>query len=248
MIHPKISPDELKAALVRAYVPTSYSKVEAYEKCPRVAFLRYVTKLFPKLYDLKPGEKSDALIRGNLAHERMEAWTRRGMGPKDPPAEAKRFLKEIKARKLGAQVRAGAVVCEEMWSYDAQLEPVPYRAPGEWFRIKCDLAFPGLKTPLIVDHKTGKQYESHRTQGRLYGAAYLARYDAAKSVAVEFWYLDLGLIMDLSVTRDEVPAIRDNFARRVGVMVADMEHKPKPSRLCDWCEFSKTKGGPCDAG
>lgn len=248
MIHPKIKADELKAALAKAYIPTSYSKVEAYEKCPRAAFLRYVAKLFPKFYDLKPGKKSDALVRGNLAHERMEAWTKRGMGPKDPPAEAKRFLKEIKARKLDAQVKAGAVVCEEMWSYDAQLAPIGYKALGEWFRIKCDLAFPRLKTPLIVDHKTGKQYDSHRTQGRLYGAAFLARYDTATSVDVEFWYLDQGLIMSLSVNRVDVPGIRDNFAKRVGVMVADMKHDPRPSRLCEWCEFSKTKGGPCDAG
>jgi hypothetical protein len=248
MIHPKIKTEDLKLALTEAYIPTSYSKVEAYEKCPSVAFFRYVAKLFPMHYDIKPGEKSDALVRGNLAHERMEGWARKGFEGKTAPGEAKRFLKEVRERDLHKHAKAGAIVVEEMWSYDAQLAPVQYKSPGEWFRIKCDLAFPGIKTPLIVDHKTGKQYDSHRTQGRLYGAAFLARYVDAKSVDVEFWYLDLGLVLPLTVYREDVAGIRDDFKRRVDVMVGDMRHEPRPSRLCGWCEFSKTKGGPCNAG
>lgn len=246
MIHPKIKKTELKAALLKAYVPTSYSKVEAYEKCPRAAFLRYVAKLFPALYDLRPGVKSDALIRGNLAHDRMEKWARLGFKAIGAPAEAKAFTKEVKARKLD---KLKKVVVEEMWSYDDKLAPVVYKTPGEWFRIKCDLAFVDHKpAPLIVDHKTGKRYDSHRTQGRLYAAAFLAKYPEPDSVEVEFWYLDLGHIGAMTISRAEVSEIRDDFVARVKPMLNDLEHKPNPTRLCGWCEFSKDKGGPCEHG
>ena len=178
MINPKIPKAEVKEALRRAYIPTSYSKVEKYQKCPFSAFLSYAAKFLPDYYrpDKLIGFRSEALIRGDLVHKEMEAWALSGLKLVDAPASARKFVKEVQTRKLAAHAKPGSMIVEEMWSYDAKLKPTKYRADNEWFRIKCDLAFTATKPPLIIDHKTGKQYDSHKHQGRLYGASYLARF------------------------------------------------------------------------
>lgn len=248
MINPKIPKAEVKEALRRAYIPTSYSKVEKYQKCPFSAFLSYAAKFLPDYY--RPGlplVKSDALIRGDLAHKELEAWARSGLKLADAPTPARKFVKEVQTRKLATHAKPGAMIVEEMWSYDAKLKPTEYRADDEWFRIKCDLAFTATKPPLVIDHKTGKQYDSHKHQGRLYGASYLTRFPKVRLVQVEFWYLDLGVVSAFNVIRDEVPAIVGSFKRRAEAMVADTMAAPLPSPLCKWCEHSAAKGGPCKA-
>ena len=216
-----------------ALLPWSYSKVSAYEKCPRVAFHRYIEK--------RREARSDALERGDRVHKDLEAWARGGFKKLAPAWKA--FQREAKQRKLHEQV---GVIVEEMWSFNAKLEPVAYRSPEEWLRVKCDLAVPALD--LIIDHKTGKQYPEHRDQGEIYGAGYLARHPKSKGVDVEFWYVDQGVSAGMTVLRAELPRILARAHERVAEMIEDVEFKPKPSRLCGWCGFSRTKGGPCKEG
>jgi len=209
-------------------LPWSYSKLSTYEKCPRQAKYRYIDK--------RPEPKSRHLERGNEAHARMEEWVRGGAKADTAPTEARKFVGYV-AERLPA-----AIVVEEMWGHDAKWQPT---TKFPWLRAKMDLVFPA--SHVIVDWKTGKKYDSHEDQGLVYGATYLMRYDAPK-VEVEFAYLDLGEVTDMTVKREDLPSIQKDFGQRVATMLSDKEFKPKPSRLCGWCAFSKTTGGPCEAG
>lgn len=222
-------------------LPWSASKLEKYEQCPRAAFLRYVERL--------PETRGPAADRGDRVHKTLEAWA--GGGFKKIPASVKETIPragnfEAEAKRLQLP-KQKSVVVEEMWSFNGALEPVLYKAPDEWLRVKCDLAVPNLD--LVIDHKTGKKYfDKHRKQGRVYGAAYLARKPEARSVRVEFWYLDLGDVAELTVTREEVAPLLSELHTRVKTMIEDTDMAPNPTPLCGWCSYSHTKGGPCKAG
>lgn len=208
-------------------LPWSYSKLSTYEKCPRQAKYRYVDKL--------PEPKSRHLERGNEAHARMETWMRAGAKPDAAPDEARKFIGYVSERL------PDAIIVEEMWGHAKDWSPTTGKP---WMRVKMDVVFPS--SSVIVDWKTGKKYDSHRDQGLVYAVTYLMRYNDPK-VLVEFAYLDLGEVADMEVRRAEIPAVIKDFGKRVTTMLADKTFKPKPSRLCDWCAFSKTKGGPCEA-
>lgn len=212
-------------------LPWSYSKLAEYWKCPRKAFYRYVEKL--------PEEKSDALERGNRVHAELEAWARGGFKKLSPAW--KTFEREAHRIELPQQ---SGVIVEEMWRFDINMKPVE-RGPDEWLRVKCDLAVPDLS--LIVDHKTGKRYPDHRAQGEVYGVGFLSKFDVP-AVQVEFWYVDLGEVSEMEVRRSDVPRIVAALKISVRDMVEDVDFTPKPSRLCDWCSFARTRGGPCEAG
>lgn len=216
-------------------LPWSYSKLSAYEKCPRVAFLRYVV---PRGTYVEP--PNPHMERGNREHTVMEGWARGGFKALAP--RYKRFAEEAKRTGLAKQKK---LVIEELMSFDAELKPVEKGHPSEWFRVKWDLAAPAIG--LLVDHKTGKIYPEHRDQGELYGATYFSHYPG-DSVETEFWYLDQAHIRGMTVRRDDVPRILAAATKRVAVMVEDTTFKPKPSGLCAYCGFSKTKGGPCKEG
>lgn len=218
-----------------AYLPTSYSKVSAWKKCPLQAHYRYVEK--------RREPPSPAMQRGNEVHKVLEDWALASFP--QLPAVSKIFQREAKTREFAAMKD---VIVERMWSFGAQLEPVAYKSPSEFFRVKCDLAFPSFKPrPLVVDHKTGKVYPEHREQGELYGAAALAMLPKAEAVEVEFWYIDQARILELTVHRSQAPKIAAKLRADVEEMI-NSEPVPKPSPLCRWCGYSKTKGGPCLAG
>lgn len=218
-----------------ALLPWSYSKLSEYEKCPRKAFYRYVERL--------PEGKSDALDRGNRVHAELETWAKGGFLQHKLNPAWRRFAKEAKRMKLPEQPD---VVVEQMWRFNDALQPVEAKAPDEWLRVKCDLAVPGLH--LIVDHKTGKKYPEHKHQGTLYGVSYLAMFPQAPGVDVEFWYVDLGDVGSMRVERNDVARVLAETKIKVRDMIEDVEFRPNPTRLCDWCSFSRTKGGPCREG
>lgn len=226
-------------------LPWSYSKLSAWEKCPAVVKFRYIDRI--------QGEKSRALIRGNEMHERLEKWVRGGAPKKNAPVEGLPFVDYVRPMIEEAEAWTGdraappSIVIEEMWRHAPDWRPVEPGSPREWVRVKLDLCLPSQR--LVIDWKSGKRYpENHRDQAKIYAAAFLARYPEAPDVTVDFVYTDLKELGSLTVGREHLPQIHANTSERVAAMVADEEFKPRPSRLCAWCDYSRTKGGPCKAG
>lgn len=215
-------------------VPWSYSKLSMYEKCPRQARYRYIEKL--------PEPPSPHLERGERTHKSMEAWVKAGAPAKAAPTEAKVFRDHVSGYMPPDPSK---LVVEALWGHDKSWKPTAsYRET--WLWIKLDLAFAASGT--VIDWKTGKAHDSHEDQGNLYGVAFLHRYPQHKEVNVEFAYLDLGELASMTVSRRNLRALQGDFEKRVAAMGTDTTFKPRPSKLCGWCSYSKTKGGPCDAG
>jgi hypothetical protein len=97
------------------------------------------------------------------------------------------------------------------------------------------------------DVKTGKQYDSHWDQLFLYGTGLLSAYTWANRAHLGNIYTDVPKqpIRDFFLTKDEVPAKQIEYDRRVDRMFNDDLLMPQPGIYCRWCNFSRSKGGPC---
>lgn len=230
------SPLPLPAAFPGSLLPWSYSKLSTYEKCPAQAKFRYLEK--------RPEEKSPAMERGNRVHAEFEEWMHAG-APKVATGPCVKFAEIGTSVVSKARRSKSPLVIEELWGHDRSWQPTTHRGSTHLW-VKMDLCSPA--EALVVDWKTGKKYDSHVDQGLLYGVSFLLRYTNKPRVRVAFAYTDLGEVSDMDVERKEVKAITADFDARVKTMVQDTRHAPKPSKLCGWCGYSKTKGGPCLAG
>lgn len=223
------------AAAPGSVIPWSYSKLAMFEKCPAQFRFRYIEK--------RPEEESDALRRGNAVHKAFEEFlTAKGMKPKMPP-----HVKPIGeyAIELRGRFKDDRPIIEQLWAHDAKWQETASRS-ATWLWVKMDLCLPSHN--LVVDWKTGKKYDSHVDQARLYAVSFLNFFPDKPRVEVEFGYVDYGEVSSLTVERRELKALQKNFEARVKAMTTEERFAPKPSRLCDWCSYSKKKGGPCLAG
>jgi len=98
----------------------------------------------------------------------------------------------------------------------------------------------------IADYKTGKERPDHALQRSLYALGALIMYpDAARATAAH-WYLDAGKEGGPEVwERSQLPDLKREWTNRSRAMLGDRTFSPTPGRHCQWCAFSKEKGGPC---
>lgn len=223
------------AKVVKAPQFWSYTRLQDYRKCP----LQYRLKNIDKL----PQPPSRALEKGIEWHKKAEHFLKghiRGM-----PKELKSFGDEFKMlKKLGA-------AAEESWATDRNWKP----CAGDdfnraWVRFKADssLYVPEEKELTVIDFKTGKMYSSHDDQGELGAVIGSAHHQDAKTIDVEFWYLESGDTKTFTFPLKGIPKLKKKFETEVGKMLRDRTFKATPSDdACRFCPYRSDKGGPCDA-
>lgn len=214
----------------------SFSALETYEQCPAKYHYRYTLKL-PQ----PPQDPNGPLARGNRLHAELENYIM-----KDEPLH-KRF-DPFKAYIDAIKATPG-VQCEQLIGLDANWKHMPDPdADGVWLRYKLDVKIP-CENPeeiRVVDFKSGRVYAGkHFDQASLYALGMFAEHPEVKRVQTEFVYLDQRSMTEHVITADAAPVLRENFAKRVVIMHEDKLHRAIPSRLCAWCDYSTTKGGPC---
>lgn len=236
----------------------SYSRHETYNNCPLRAKFLYIDKL------KEPDSAAGA--NGTRVHALAAAYVSRQL-PTDKdsrpylgeirdmlannkmPDELVTFEKEFKQiRKLNS------AAVEQQWCFDKNWNPVDWFASSAWLRIKVDLHYlvqkkrkGGLRetTVYIVDHKTGKEKSEHALQRSLYALGAFLMYPDAVKVVATHWYLDPGRDPGESWTRDQLPALKQEWLNRTKAMLSDTTFAPRPGDYCRWCVFSKAKGGSC---
>jgi hypothetical protein len=212
----------------------SYSALEEYESgCPRRVYYGRVER--------REDPGGPALARGSRIHDEMYAHLKLG---KPLPKEAEKFAKEVK------RLRGRGLACEESWGFARGWKPTGWTAPDTWARIKTDafrpLGFVKRKVAsLVVDFKTGKRKKSHEAQGELYGVGAFARDPKLELAKVELWYIDDGGVDEFELTRKEAEVAMKDWAERGEKLLAEERWPTRPGTRCDWCAFSKKKGGPC---
>jgi hypothetical protein len=100
-----------------------------------------------------------------------------------------------------------------------------------WLRLKLDARVDNY----IVDFKTGKVYDDHINQGRLYADVHMMLNSDVDEVDVEFWYLNSGEIVSHTFNRWDLESHIKDWNRRVDVMHSDTTFTPTPHEYCKYC-------------
>lgn len=217
------------------HLPWSHSSISTFRKCPQRYKFQYIERL------PQPGLKSEALLRGSRIHAELEHFLTHKRAP--VPEEAESFRDELIDLRKKPGMRAEARV-----EFNDSWREVPSKSPGSWCVMILDATYVEGTVGKVIDFKTGKVYpDDHVDQGNLYSIGMMFRQQLTE-VETEFWYLDRGYGHSLEVKRAQVRKIANGYERQVLTIDAEKRFAPNPSRLCSWCPYSKTVGGPCRAG
>lgn len=219
----------------------SYTRYSDHKKCPLFAKLKHLDKV-------PEGEKSPAMIRGGEIAKKSEDFLKGKL--RAVPAELKSFAEDYRWFKQQPNL-----FVEETWGFNNSWSPVAWNDWNNcWLRVKIDVGYHSLKANVIVirDGKTGKFRErdkdGYMLQLELYAAGAIVMAPNAKMVDVALMYTDLGIQYPdtpHTYTAKEALALQKTWDKRVKPLFNDTKFPPRPGDYCQWCPYSKAKGGPC---
>lgn len=230
---PKAAPKQIKS--------WSFTRFNDWNRCPAFAKYKHLDKL--------PEPKSEAMLRGQKIAQASEDYLLK---------RTNRLAKELQSFKDHYKFYRAqpSLVAEENWGFDVNWNPVAW---DDWnrcvLRVKIDIGYQFLDDNSfnIRDGKSGKfneyKNEEYKLQLDLYAAAGIARYPTSKEVTAQLLYTDLGITYPdeepIVYTAKQAQAAQKQWDKRVKPMFADRTFAPRPGKYCQWCPFSKSKGGPC---
>lgn len=226
---PKLNPSTLPKLTA-----WSYSRYADYRQCP----LKFAYKHLARIKE----PAGPALERGSAIHKIAEDYVTAPRKPRTVPAELKHFADEFQ------QLRGLSPTVEQQWGFTEGWEPTGWFGNDVWVRVVLDACVVyDDDTALVIDHKTGRKYDTNEDQMQLFGLATFKKFPNLKEVSTRLWYLDQP--NDNEVERvykaSEVPAIQRDWEKAVKPMFNDRRFPPRPNDKCRFCFFSKLKGGPC---
>ena len=227
--------DEPQSGLVKTW---SYSTLKKFEACPHAVYLAKVAKL--------PVEQGDAAARGEKIHLEGERYIKAEDG--DFPPAYNRYKPELEALREG--YAEGRVYAEDEWGFTTSYEPVAWKHPNVWLRMKLDcLELIDDTNARVVDFKTGRKFGnemSHGQQLQLYALATFTVHPAVEFITTQAWYLDQNEgPLEQTYTRKEAMAFKDRWTLRATALTTATNFPPRPSRnTCKFCDFKKS--GACE--
>jgi CRISPR/Cas system-associated exonuclease Cas4 (RecB family) len=215
----------------------SYSRLSDYETCPAKFAYKYIIKL--------PDVPSPAMARGNEIHKIADAYVN-AVIPEEMPPELVKFgdlFRMVRNDNIGVFTEQQWAFAED-WSVTGWFARAGAKAP--WVRNIVDLGIDhGDGHITLVDHKTGKMYETNEEQIEQFAMSALLRFSHAQTVEARLWYLDSGDEITRNYVRADLPKLKAKWKLRTEPMFADETFAPRKNVKCRFCPFSKYQGGPC---
>lgn len=216
----------------------SYSAWSLAKKCPAALKFKNIDRL--------KTPPVPAMERGTMIHMKAEQYLKgniTGGVPKELRSLKKHYVDLKKAKPI----------VEEFWGVSEDWKPVE----RGWCIMKMDAAVePTKKMPelIIIDHKTGREYDDHESQGSLYIAVGFVRYPKIELGVSEFWYVDQGHASTYEYTRKQMRELVEYWRGEGQRLTSMKKFLPTPSQnACRYCDFRSDKKlrdgspGPCDA-
>ena len=229
----------------------SYSRYALYKKCPAQFNYKHILKLGTE-------QSSPALEHGNAVHKEFELYLK-GQG-RSPPKSLGDFGKEAKAIRETAKKTPEHAVIEDTWALRRDWTWTRWDDWSFcWVRIKLDAAHieshDGKPMARVTDLKTGKfrlqDNAEYELQLELYALGALLKWKdlltQGLTVKPRLAYVDQGIVHETKTySGADLEPLKKQWEGRVKPMFADKTFKPTPTEFaCRYCEFSKSKGGPC---
>jgi hypothetical protein len=223
----------------------SISRLLLWEGCPRRAYYKHVAKL--------PEAVGAAMERGDRIHKALEAYEKgrvRNLTPEVPPGPMRALAKRVRLA-----VRRDVAKAEFQLAFDRAWRRVDWFAKDAYVRMMADRVMLGKDGHAEVgDWKTGKVRPSPDYQDQLELnciGALAAGYGTTAHGQLDFTdhgvsYGAVGSDEYRVITLAELPALQKKWDRRAAGLLADTTFRPTPSHACNWCPWSKDKGGPCE--
>lgn len=242
----------------------SFSRYSTYEICP--------SKLSFAVHDRLKEPQNEAMARGSRIHELGEHYVTGKIGR--VPKELSYFVddfRDLRKRKDVAVEDEWAF--DKQWGetswfdnkthvrikVDAHHPLDKKQEHKDAWAVYLDLLPPGDlakqetlldgSTHRIIDYKTGKvNVAKGMEQCSLYALGGFMRFPECQAIITELWWLDQDHVTEAIFFRKDLKVLLKEWQQRTKKMLNDTRFDPTPGRLCGWCHYSTTKGGPCVAG
>lgn len=220
----------------------SFSRYNTYTQCPAKFKYQYIDKL-------DQGPPSEALIRGREVHKAAEDYLTGKRPDIDDSLKTRADLLEA--------IKPMSPMVEQKWGIAENWKPTTYfnrkGRPAVWLRGSLDVGLDyGDGSYEVVDWKTGKKWGSNEEQMELFATMVFARYPDIQTVYTRLSYVDLQPGPDSETygeyNRDKFAALKKTWEDRVEPMFNDEDWLPRPNKMCAYCPYSLSAGGPCRHG
>lgn len=207
----------------------SFSQWETYNACPA----KWNYKSVQKLPDMPTGP---AAARGLLIHGTVEAYIKGSDASVLHEAVKPKYIPIIDEFRACPTAK-----CETKMVLDSIV-------PGTVVVTIFDVSRETLPTLVIGEWKSGKPKPTHGDQRSLYALAGLTL-PGVEQVGVTTHYLEATGPSETTVLdKETAEPVRMVWQQRVEQMRGDSFCAPKPGMHCNWCGYSKKRGGPCSFG
>jgi hypothetical protein len=203
-------------------VPWSYSKLKAFDTCPKQFYHTHVLKQFPY-------QETEATRYGNEFHTAAELHIRDGVPLPEKFAFAQKVLDSLKAKK-------GEKLCEKKFGITKKLKACAFDAKNVWFRGIADLIIIDDDLAWVIDYKTGKSARyADSGQLELMALAVFAHYPKVQKVRAALVFVVCSNIVKKTYTIENTQELwakwLANYAHLDRCVRIDVWN-PKPSGLC----------------
>lgn len=215
------------AARPPARFSTSYSKIKAFENCPKKYGHLYVTK------DVKE-EDSEHLRIGNEIHLALAKAVKDNVPlPKDLEIH-QHWVDKFRA---GMGTPGVTVLVEQKLAINDKFQPVEFFAKDAWFRAIVDVAKLIDDVGVVADWKTGKVIDDS-VQLALFAAVVFAHHPQIKKLRTEFIWLSHDATTREDFDRNDMAELWSIMLPRIDMIEnahKSMDFPAVESGLCRWC-------------
>lgn len=202
----------------------TFSKLEAYETCPRRYKEYYITK------SAVEGE-SEALLWGNKVHAAMA----KAIEDRAPlPEDMKQWQHWVDTVKAGP----GTLYVEQRYALDPTFNPTAWFGKDAWLRGIADVVRVDDDLGLALDWKTGKP-KPNSVQLGIMALCVMQTFPEVQAVRTEFIWLNDETTTSINYYREKLPEFLSPLLERVDTFEKaheDNNFPPKPGGLCTkWC-------------
>lgn len=205
-------------------VAFSYSRLDAFETCPRKYWHLSVAK------DIKE-EPNDTTIFGEEAHKAFKMYFKAGQQLPLHLRQYEQYLKPI-------AMAPGDKICEQQIALDKNFRQVEWYSRDTYLRVISDLTQHNGTSAVVWDWKFGKPHKKF-DQLKLTSAVMFLLGPEIERVTMAYFWAKNKSVDSITMTRDQMPTFWAELQPRIQKFqdaYVSNDFPPKPNFLCKgWC-------------
>lgn len=202
--------------------PWSYSKIKAFEQCPKQFY-------HDKILKEVPFKETEATLYGTAFHTAAEDYIGKDVPLPGKFSFAQKMLDSLKNKK-------GDKLCELKLGITEDLEPCGFFDPNVWFRGVADLIILDGDLAWVIDYKTGKSSKyADKGQLELMAMSVFKHYPQVKTVRAGLVFVISNDLVKDTYTEYDKPKLWEKWLAKYKQMETAAEEdmwNAKPNGLC----------------